>query len=126
MNLTEAQCTAFASNDSFRFFNYVKGYLTSMNVSQSTGGVCVRSYLQGVDSRSPAFVINDYDFSQTTYPQWTESRWSTISLRLFVIPTRKHEVVTFVVGFLLFSVSFIVFAFLRFCTKLSLFKPSSS
>jgi len=126
LNLTEAQCTAFASNDSFRFFNYVKGYLTSMNVSQSTGGVCVRSYLQGVDSRSPAFVINDYDFSQTTYPQWTESRWSIISLRLFVIPTRKHEVVTFVVGFLLFSVSFIVFAFLRFCTKLSLFKPSSS
>lgn len=126
LNLTETDCNTLASNDSFRSYNYVKGYLTSMNVSQSAAGYCIRSYIQAVDSRSPAFVIENYDYSQTTYPQWTESRWSLIRLRLFVIPTRSHEIVTFVVGFLLFSVSFIVFFILRFFTKFSLLQPSSS
>ena len=125
-NLTESKCGELASNDSFRSYIYVKGYSPSMMSEQSFAGYCVRSYLRSVDSSSPAFAIDNYDLSQTTYPQWTESRWSTITLRLFVIPTRKHETVTLVVGLLLLIVSFSVFFILRFFTNISLLQPSSS
>ncbi|CAF4397146.1 unnamed protein product, partial [Rotaria magnacalcarata] len=77
-------------------------------------GYCVRSYSRSVSSMSPAFTIDNYDLSQTTYPVWTESRWSTISLRLFIIPTRKHEIVTLVIGILLLSTSFVVCLILRY------------
>jgi hypothetical protein len=125
-NLTETTCKERGNNDSFRSYTYVGGYLPSIGSEQSFDGYCVRSYLRSVSSNSPAFAINNYDLSQTTYPAWTESRWSTISLRLFIIPTRKHEIVTLVIGILLFSISFIVCFILRYYTKLSLLQPSSS
>jgi hypothetical protein len=125
-NLTETTCKEFANNDSFRSYTYVDGYLPSIMSNQSFAGYCVRSYIRSVESSSPAFAIDNYDLSQTTYPQWTESRWSIISLRLFIIPTRTHEIVTLVIGLLLLSISFIVFFILRYYTKISLVQPSSS
>lgn len=125
-NLTETTCKQYATNDSYRSYIYVGGYLPSIVSRQSFDGYCVRSYLRFVDSSSPAFAIDNYDLSKATYPQWTESRWSTISLRLFIIPTRSHEVATLVIGILLLSVSFVTFFILRYTTKLSLLQPSSS
>jgi hypothetical protein len=125
-NLTETSCNELANNDSFCSYTYVNGYLPSIMSEQSFPGYCVRSYLRSGDSSSPAFVIDNYDLSQTTYPQWTESRWSTISLRIFIIPTRTHEIVTLVIGLLLLVISFIVFFILRSCTQISLLQPSSS
>jgi hypothetical protein len=125
-NLTETTCKELANNDSFSSYSYVGGYLPSIMPGQSFTGYCVRSYMRYTDSSSPAFAINNYDLSQTTYPQWTESRWSTISLRIFIIPTRRHEIATLIIGILLLSTSFIVFFILRYCTKMSLLQPSSS
>jgi hypothetical protein len=125
-NLTEALCKERVKNDSFCSYIFVGGYLPSINNEQSFSGYCVRSYIRSVQSISPAFIIKDYDLSQTTYPAWTESRWTTISLRLFIIPTRTHEIVTFIIGILLFSISFVVLFLLRHYTKISLLQPSSS
>ena len=126
LNLTETTCQDYAKNDTFRDYRYIKGYLPSILSEQGSAGYCVRSYIRTAQSSSPAFAINDYDLSRTDYPQWTESRWSTMSLRIFVIPTRSHEVVTLVIGILLLSISFIIFFILRYFTKMSLLQPSAS
>ncbi|CAF0977290.1 unnamed protein product [Rotaria sordida] len=125
-NLNETTCKQYSNNDSFCSYIYVGGYAPSIMSEQSFDGYCVRSYIRSVSSMSPAFTIDNYDLSQTTYPAWTESRWTTISLRLFVIPTRKHEIITLVIGILLLSVSFIVCFILRYYTNISLLQPSSS
>ncbi|CAF0819394.1 unnamed protein product [Adineta ricciae] len=126
LNFTRLSCKERASNDSFRSYRFVDGYLPSLSGNSSFPGYCVRSYLRSVQSMSPAFIIDGYDLSQTTYPAWTESRWTTTSLRLFIIPTGTHEVVTLIIGILLFSVSFFVLLALRHFTKLSLLQPSCS
>jgi hypothetical protein len=126
LNLTETACKERGNNDTFRSYIYVSGYSPSITSEQSFAGYCVRSYLRSASSNSPAFAIDSYDLSNTTYPAWTESRWTTISLRLFIIPTRTHEVVTLVIGILMLSISFIVCLALRYYTKISLLQPSSS
>ena len=125
-DLTETTCQEYEKNDSLRFYRYVNGYLPSISAEPIFSGYCVRSYIRFADSGSPAFAIDNYDLSQKTYPQWTESRWSNLSLRLFVIPTKKHETVTLVLGILLLSSSFIVLLLLRCFTSISLLQPSSS
>jgi nicastrin len=125
-NLTETSCRKRANNDRFCSYTYVGGYLPSINNEQSFSGYCVRSYIRSASSTSPAFVMKNYDLSQTTYPAWTESRWTIISLRLFIIPTRIHEIITLVIGISLFFISFLVLFLLRYYTKISLLQPSSS
>lgn len=125
-NLTKETCLEFAQNDSLRSYIYVDGYKPSIISEESFPGYCVRSYFRTIESTSPAFNIDNYDLADTTYPAWTESRWSTITLRLFIIPTKKHEIITLVVGLLLLVISFIVCLILRFFTKFSLVQPSSS
>ncbi|CAF1000453.1 unnamed protein product [Rotaria sp. Silwood1] len=125
-NLTEILCKQRAYNDSFGSYTFVGGYTPSIINENAFSGYCVRTYIRSVQSISPAFVIENYDLSQTTYPAWTESRWTTISLRLFIIPTRTHEIITLIIGILLTSISFCVLFFLRYYTKISLLQPSSS
>jgi hypothetical protein len=125
-NLTNAICKERASNDSFCSYKFVGGYLSSINNEPLFSGYCIRSYIRSVKSISPAFIIKNYDLSQTTYPAWTESRWTIISLRLFIIPVRTHEIITLVIGISLFFISFFGLFFLRRYTKISLLQPSSS
>lgn len=125
-NLTETACDDYGKNDSLRFYRYVNGYLPSITAEPIYAGYCVRSYIRYADSGSPAFAIDNYDLSKTTYPQWTESRWSNLSLRLFVIPTQKRETITLVLGILLLCSSFLGFLLLRCFTNMSLLQPSSS
>ena len=125
-NATEASCKDLASNDTLRSYTFAGGYLPSIMSGQTFSGYCVRSYSRSIQSTSPAFAIDNYDLAQTTYPAWTESRWTTVSLRVFVIPTRTHEVVTLVIGLLLLCLSFTGLFILRHYTTISLLQPSSS
>ena len=125
-NFTESSCKELATNESLTSFSYVGGYLPSIDGQYPYSGYCIRSYVRSISSTSPAFKIQNYDLTDSTYPSWTESRWTTISLRLFVIPTRKHELLTFFTGLTLFLISFIVLFLLRYYTQISLFQPSSS
>lgn len=125
-NLTDITCRENAVNDSFTSYIYVGGYLPSIDDAQPFDGYCIRSYLRSTSSISPAFIIENYNLSLTKYPAWTESRWTTISLRLFIIPTRTHELFTLIIGILLFTISFFLLFILRYYTKISLLQPSSS
>ncbi|UJR37534.1 hypothetical protein I4U23_030236 [Adineta vaga] len=96
-NFTETTCKEQGQNDTLRSYRFVDGYLPSISTDKKFSSYCVRSYFRVADSSSPAFSISKYDLSQTTYPAWAESRWSTISLRLFIIPTKTHEAVTLII-----------------------------
>ena len=125
-NLTESECKDLAMNDTFSLYNYVEGYIPSIQETVSYPSYCVRSYIRSSSSVSPAFYSVDYDLSLTEYPAWTESRWSTVSVRLFIIPSRTREIITLLVGLGLFLISFVVLLLLRLYTKVSLLQPSSS
>ncbi|XP_061389629.1 nicastrin [Musca vetustissima] len=55
---------------------------------------------------SPAFIIENYNWSSGEYSTWTESTWSSLSSRLFLRPSRTHEIVTLSTGVLVFFISF--------------------
>ncbi|CAF0844539.1 unnamed protein product [Adineta steineri] len=96
-NITSVTCKEYAANDTLYSYKYVGGYLPSINNEEKFSSYCVRSYIRLIQSMSPAFTIKNYDLSDAKYPAWTESRWTVISLRLFLIPTRQHEVMTVVI-----------------------------
>ena len=125
-NLTDVTCRERATSDSFHSYIYVDGYPPSIDGERIYPGYCIRSYIRSVSSISPAFVIKNYNFSQTTYPIWTESRWTTVSLRIFIMPSHRHELLTLILGLALFLISFLFLFYLRYYTKISLFQPSSS
>lgn len=125
-NISEITCREQARNDTFHSYIYVNGYPPSIDEDQSLSGYCIRSYIRLVSSISPAFVMENYNISQMSYPMWTESRWTTVSLRIFIMPTHRHEIITLIIGLGLFFISFILLFYLRYYTKISLFQPSSS
>lgn len=47
-------------------------------------GYCINTTAWLAPAISPAFVIKDYDFSNSTYGAWTESQWKVISSRIFL------------------------------------------
>ncbi len=57
---------------------------------------------------SPAFIIDDYDFSSNRYSTWTESTWSELNARIFLKPSPFHQSLTFSIGFCVLIVSFIL------------------
>lgn len=124
--LNQSQCQDLGQTDGTSSYIYVTGYQPSIQSGQNYSSYCVRLYLRSAQSMSPAFSIEDYDLASTRYPAWTESRWSTVSLRLFVIPSRTREIMTLIVGILLFTLSFVILLLMRIFTKLSLLQPSSS
>ncbi|CAF1285875.1 unnamed protein product, partial [Didymodactylos carnosus] len=113
LNMTEDGCKNYTKDvTDMNQYTYVKGYRPSIENDVYTG-YCVKSYLKYSQSLSPAFIIKNYDLSTLTYPAWTESRWALIQLRLFVIPTKKHEIATLIIGIILLCLSFIICALLR-------------
>ena len=52
------------------------------------------------------FPITDYNWSSGEYSTWSESTWSALSSRLFLRPSRTHEIVTLTIGFVVLILSF--------------------
>ncbi|KAH8272634.1 hypothetical protein KR044_002496, partial [Drosophila immigrans] len=55
---------------------------------------------------SPAFLINNYDWSSGQYSTWTESTWSPFSARIFLRPSKMHEITILSFGIVIFIISF--------------------
>ncbi|XP_075147809.1 nicastrin [Haematobia irritans] len=55
---------------------------------------------------SPAFTIENYNWSSGEYSTWSESTWSSLSSRLFLRPSRTHEIITLTTGIVVFLLSF--------------------
>ena len=50
----------------------------------------------------------DYDWKSGEYSSWTESRWETFSVRIFVKASSFQAIFTFVFGLTVFALSFLV------------------
>ncbi|KAH8359024.1 hypothetical protein KR093_003998, partial [Drosophila rubida] len=55
---------------------------------------------------SPAFLINNYNWSSGQYSTWTESTWSQFSARIFLRPSKMHEITILSIGIVVFITSF--------------------
>lgn len=54
---------------------------------------------------SPAFEIDNYDWESGKYSSWTESVWKDFSVRMYLKPSMRHEIVTLSIGTIILIVS---------------------
>lgn len=71
-------------------------------------GYCYKTLSFRRDAVSPAFVIEDYDYSDPKYAAWAESRWATVGARVFLKASPSLQVAHFSIGLLVFICSFLV------------------
>ncbi|KAL9893265.1 nicastrin [Glossina fuscipes fuscipes] len=101
----------------------ILGYLLSNkleNISESKCNYLPRHWFAGFDGKgecrfttqnyslalSPAFIIEDYNWTSGEYSTWTESTWAPFSARMFLRPSRLHETITFSIGCVVLVISF--------------------
>lgn len=72
--------------------------------------MCIRSTAQYHNASSPAFEIEDYDFSSTRYSTWTESVWpgDAFRIRIFLKPSAEVQLASMVAGITIFIVTAII------------------
>lgn len=72
---------------------------------------CFKTTLNLTKAISPAFLIDNYDWTSGLYSSWTESSWQDISVRIFVKPSAAHENITIAIGAMtfIFSMAFVYF-----------------
>ncbi len=73
---------------------------------QWINGTCFETTVNVSHAVSPAFVIENYDWNSGQYSTWTESVWQQFSVRIFLKPSRTHEIITLVSGITVFIISF--------------------
>lgn len=88
-------------------------------------GECRRTTQNISDAYSPAFIIENYDWTSGRYSTWTESTWREINARIFLKPSISHEALTLAVGIVTMIISF-VFVFLLNSRSDVLFGDSTS
>lgn len=71
-------------------------------------GICYETSVNVSQAESPAFVIDNYDWKSGQYSTWTESVWQQFSVRIFLKPSKAHEIITLVSGIVVFLVSFVI------------------
>ncbi|XP_036324665.1 nicastrin-like isoform X1 [Rhagoletis pomonella] len=73
---------------------------------QKDEGECRRTTHNYSHALSPAFSIDNYDWKSGEYSTWTESTWMSFSARIFLRPSRVHEIVTLSIGIVVLIISF--------------------
>ena len=113
-NVTESECR---SNSTQIYHHYYFPYIDN--------GTCILSTVRENVAYSPAFVIKDYDWKSGHYSTWTESGWSAMRARIFLIPSSNEEISLVVVGVII-MISSCLLTYL-FDSKADLvFTPSTS
>jgi nicastrin len=75
--------------------------------------LCFRTTMNFTEAVSPAFVIEDYDWSSGQYSSWTESTWGDIKLKIFLKPSAAHENMTIALGSMVFIFSLLFVYFVK-------------
>lgn len=87
-------------------------------------GICIQTTMNYTVAVSPAFDELEYDWSSGQYSTWTESVWQELNVRIFLKPSRSHEIKILSIGAIVFSLSFIFIYFVNarshilFCNSL--------
>ncbi|XP_044763682.1 nicastrin [Coccinella septempunctata] len=93
-------CTNLSKNYAFRFYNM------SVSTDKLNTTKCFSMVMNFTEAVSPAFIIEDYDWSSNKYSSWTESTWGEISMRLFLKPSAAQESMTMAIGCIAMIFSF--------------------
>lgn len=104
----------------FRVLGFLTGRPTTANKDNCTvpplywfsgfngRGECLLTTQNLSSAYSPAFSIDNYDWSSGRYSTWTESTWSEITIRIFLKPAVSQEAFTLAIGFGVMLISFVV------------------
>lgn len=112
--------TACINSDHNEIYHY---YWMGEYESNNSSGTCYRSTVKTSYAVSPAFEIEDYDWASGEYSSWTESRWETFSVRIFLKASSLQAVSIFVFGVVVLLLSFAVTYWVETNSAL-LFPPS--
>ncbi|XP_014257136.1 nicastrin [Cimex lectularius] len=104
VNLSKSDCTSYDSNNLYTLL-----WLSGKNGD----GVCLNTTLKFTPAISPAFLINDYDWTSGRYPTWTESVWDENSLSMFMKPSRRDEIIIFTTGVFTFLTTYVAVFFVK-------------
>ncbi|GCC41907.1 hypothetical protein chiPu_0025750 [Chiloscyllium punctatum] len=72
---------------------------------------CLRSPVWLVRAISPAFELKDW--ASAEYSTWTESRWKGINARIFLVASKKLEIITLLTGIGVLLLSLILIYFIN-------------
>ncbi|XP_066260792.1 nicastrin [Euwallacea similis] len=100
-------CTNSNKNQAYRYFNM------SLDMDHLDKLRCFRATVNMTEAVSPAFVIEDYDWSSGKYSSWSESTWNEMSIRVFLKPSRFHEIITLTIGSITMIFSFVVIYWMK-------------
>lgn len=106
MNRTECDAKN-GQNDQQESFQWIAG--------EHYNGECIHSSAYKIATTSPAINHSTMEIIPENihlYPIWTESRWSEVSVRMFVVPSLTYEICVVLLGIFIVSWSFIIVVFL--------------
>ncbi|CAI4227561.1 unnamed protein product [Auanema sp. JU1783] len=95
------QCSDLARVQKFYNFQWMTDPLTDT-------GHCYRHSVYLDEAISPAFLIEGYDFKNSTYSTWTESVYELDDLRLFLVQKKSFEMYLFITGCIITFLSIII------------------
>ncbi|KAL3885712.1 hypothetical protein ACJMK2_025758 [Sinanodonta woodiana] len=110
-NYTSDSCVQPSSDKVYQYM-WMQGPLIQNSTSRD--GKCIRTTSNTSLAVSPAFTadgnIDENNWRSGRYSAWAESSWAAdaISIRLFLIPNPKLEIVTLVIGMVILILSFIL------------------
>ncbi|XP_076458023.1 nicastrin-like [Babylonia areolata] len=109
VNATKNTCKITDTDWRYRYL-WMQGSMTSPGGRRKP--VCYRSTVLLTTAKSPAFEIDDYDWESGQYSTWTESRWDSFKLRVFLIPSKQFETRVLATGVVILIVSLVFVYFL--------------
>ncbi|TRY74891.1 hypothetical protein TCAL_04514 [Tigriopus californicus] len=71
-------------------------------------GYCFKTLSFRKESKSPAFVIEGYDFKSLNYSSWAESVWKSVNARIFLKGAPSLEAGFFAIGVIVFVFSLVI------------------
>ncbi|XP_045210180.2 nicastrin-like isoform X2 [Mercenaria mercenaria] len=103
-NVIAKNCTTDTKKQAVYHEQWIQGPL---NENGTRNPYCIRGSANFSLAISKAFEIDGYDFKSRQFSTWTESVWQidAINVRIFLIPSKKFEVATLVVGVLILIIS---------------------
>ncbi|KAK7468048.1 hypothetical protein BaRGS_00036699 [Batillaria attramentaria] len=111
INATEDTCKVMSDDTGITDERYSYLWMHGPDSGGERKPMCYKSTVLLSVAKSPAFEIDDYDWSSGKYSTWTESVWNTFRVRVFLIPSKQFQVLTLTVGigFLLVSLVIVYF-----------------
>ncbi|KAM4551222.1 nicastrin [Odontesthes bonariensis] len=114
INITKENCQNHRENEDDKESKHMYSYLWVQGAAPANStereAFCVRSTVRLSKALSPAFDLREY--TSKDYSTWTESRWKSITGRIFLVASHDLEMLTLGVGIGVLLTSFLLTYFM--------------